>query len=57
MEAMTGEQLLDELRIPDGRRHELWERAERMRLGVDHARAVRAALGDERARRTNGGPA
>ncbi len=56
MAVMTGgERLLDELRIPDGRRHELWERAERLRIGVDHARAVRAALADQRARRASGG--
>ncbi|MFD6280401.1 hypothetical protein ACFWFI_33295 [Streptomyces sp. NPDC060209] len=58
MEVMTGgERLLDEPRIPDGRRRELWERAERMRIGVDHARAVRTALVEERARRASGGPA
>lgn len=51
------ERLLDELHIPDGRRRELWERAERMRIGVDYARATRAALADQRAQRRSGGPA
>lgn len=52
MAVTTGfERLLNGLHIPEARRLALWERAERMRIGVDHARATRAALADRRGQR------
>ncbi|HEY0690706.1 MAG TPA: hypothetical protein VGD71_16900 [Kribbella sp.] len=57
MAVMTGgEQLPDELRIPQERRRGLWERAERMRIGVEYGRMTRAALAEERAQHGSGGP-
>lgn len=47
--------LVAKLCIPEARRRALWERAERMRVGVDSARGIRAALADHRARRASGG--
>ncbi|WP_432040994.1 hypothetical protein [Streptomyces chartreusis] len=54
--AVTTEQLLDGLQIPEERRLALWERAERMRIGVDYARATRQALADRRSQHGSGGP-
>ncbi|MGW5336198.1 hypothetical protein [Streptomyces bauhiniae] len=45
---IDGERLLDELPISTGRRRMLWERAERLRIGVDSARAHRDALAARR---------
>lgn len=44
-----------ELQIPEERRLALWGRAERMRIGVEHARATREALADQRSRHASGG--
>ncbi|MER7817412.1 hypothetical protein [Streptomyces sp. NPDC096153] len=43
--------------MAEERRRELWERAERMRIGVAHAMATRAAIAAQRARRGSGGAA
>ena len=53
--AEQSEQLVDGLRIPEDRRRNLWERAERMRIGVEYARATREALADQRSQHGSGG--